>query len=46
MVDEVTTLDNGSWMSIIAYVMVNFERLHLLIGFKHVQDRATTTHLK
>jgi hypothetical protein len=43
--DEVTSIDNGSWISIHCYVVQNWSRVPILISLERVQDQATSTNL-
>jgi hypothetical protein len=39
--DEVTSIDNGSWISIHMYVVEKWSRVPILITLAHVLERAT-----
>jgi hypothetical protein len=43
--DEVTSIDNGSWISIHCYVVQNWSRVPILISLERVQDQATSANL-
>jgi hypothetical protein len=43
--DEVTTVDNQSWISIHAYVLVDWERVLLLLSFERLTEGSTTSHI-
>lgn len=43
--DEVTTVDNGSWISVHAYIVKNWVRVPYLVGLKHLVDGATSDNL-
>jgi hypothetical protein len=43
--NEVTSIDNGSWISIHAYVVQNWSRIPILITLEHIQDQATSVNL-
>jgi hypothetical protein len=43
--DEVTTMDNGTWISIHVYVVKNYERFPMLAALEHVQEGATSNNL-
>jgi hypothetical protein len=40
--DEVTTMDNGTWVSIHVYVVKNYERFPMLAALEHVHEGATS----
>lgn len=42
--DEVTTIDNGTWVSVHMYVMKDFERFHMLAALERVEG-ATSNNL-
>jgi hypothetical protein len=43
--DEVTSIDNGSWISIHCYIVQNWSRVPILISLKRVQGQATSANL-
>jgi hypothetical protein len=43
--DEVTTADNGTWISIHVYIVQNFERKPMLVALERVEDGATSNNL-
>jgi hypothetical protein len=43
--DEVTTLDNGTWISIHVYVVVGFEWFPMLVALEHIDDGTTSNNL-
>jgi hypothetical protein len=43
--DETTSCDNGSWMSIHAYVCQDWSRISLLIGLKRIVEAPNADHL-
>jgi hypothetical protein len=43
--NEVTSIDNGSWISIHCYVVQNWSRVPILISLERVQDQATSSKL-
>ena len=43
--DEVTTMDNSTWISIHVYVVKNYERFSMLAALEHVQEEATSNNL-
>jgi hypothetical protein len=43
--DETTSCDNGSWMSIHAYICQDWARIPLLIGLKKIVQAPTANHL-
>jgi hypothetical protein len=43
--DEVTSIDNGSWISIHCYVVQNWSRVLILLSLERVQDQATSSNL-
>jgi hypothetical protein len=44
--DEVTTLDQQSWVSIHVYVVENWQHILLLLSLQHVVDGTTSDNLK
>ena len=45
MVDEVTTVDNGSWLSVHCYVVKNWIRIPLLISLQRVTTAANSNNI-
>jgi hypothetical protein len=43
--DEVTSTDNGSWISIHCYVVQNWSTVPILINLERVQEQATSANL-
>jgi hypothetical protein len=43
--DEVTTIDNGTWIYVHLYVVQDFSRFHMLAALEHVEDGATSNNL-
>jgi hypothetical protein len=43
--DEVTTVDNQSWISIHAYVLVDWERVPLLLSLERLVEESTAGHV-
>jgi hypothetical protein len=43
--DEVTTMDNSTWISIHCYVVIGFDRFHMLAVLEHVEEGATLNNL-
>jgi hypothetical protein len=43
--DEVTTMDNGMWVSIHVYLVKDYERFPMLAALEHVQEGATSNNL-
>jgi hypothetical protein len=43
--DEVTTMDNSTWVSIHIYVVKNYECFPMLVALEHVQEGATSNNL-
>jgi hypothetical protein len=43
--DEVTSIDNGLWISIHCYVVQNWNRVPILISLECVQDQAASANL-
>jgi hypothetical protein len=43
--DEVTSIDNGSWISIHCYVVQNSSKVPILIMLEQVKEQATSTNL-
>jgi hypothetical protein len=43
--DEVTTIDNGTWVSVHVHVVVEWERFHILVALEHVDEGATSNNL-
>jgi hypothetical protein len=43
--NDVTTMDNGTWVSIHVYVVKDYERLPMLAALEHVQEGATSNNL-
>jgi hypothetical protein len=43
--DEVTSIDNGSWISIHCYVVQNWTRVPILITLEQMKEQATSTNL-
>jgi hypothetical protein len=43
--DEITTMDNGTWVSIHVYVIKGYERFPMLAALEHVQEGATSNNL-
>jgi hypothetical protein len=43
--DEVTTADNGTWISIYVYVVREFQRYHMLAGLERMDDGASSNNL-
>jgi hypothetical protein len=43
--NEVTSIDNESWISIHCYVVQNWSRVPILISLERVQDQATSSNL-
>ena len=43
--DETTLVDNGSWLSVHAYVYEDWTRVPHLIALSRVQEAPTTDHL-
>jgi hypothetical protein len=43
--DEVTTIDNGTWVSVILHYAVDWGRENFLVKLDHVEDGATSNNL-
>jgi hypothetical protein len=43
--DEVTTFDNQSWISIHVYVLVDWERVPLLLSLERLTEGSTVAHI-
>jgi hypothetical protein len=43
--DEVTIVDNGTWVYVHVYVIQDFSRFHMLAALEHVEDEATLNNL-
>jgi hypothetical protein len=43
--DEMTTLENQSWLSILAYVVEQWRNIPILLNLQHVMDEATFDNL-
>jgi hypothetical protein len=43
--DKVTSIDNGSWISIHCYIVQNWSRVPILISLERVEEQATLVNL-
>ncbi len=44
-VDEITIVDNQSWISLYAHVMCAWKRIFILVTFQHVVEGGNTNNL-
>jgi hypothetical protein len=44
-VDEVTTIDNGMWLSVTIYFIQDFERQSLMAALEHMDDGTSSNNL-
>jgi hypothetical protein len=44
-VDEVTTIDNGTWVSVTIYYIQDFQRCSMMATLEHIEDGATSNNL-